>query len=180
MSSDSVTLILSLRGVRSDECDVGDVYRELQQPLLRYLVSLGLSGDEARDTIQDAFLTLHQQLAGGRSKQNLRGWVFRVAHNLARNRQRRYERRFASSLDAAAAKLVAHDATPERAVIASERIRQLCVALGTLSQCERECLFLRAEGLRYREIGEVLELPTSTVADTVARAIRKLVEKCDV
>jgi len=45
-----------------------------------------------------------------------------------------------------------------------------------LSRNERECLFLRAEGLRYREIGEVLGLPTSTVADTVARAVKKLAE----
>jgi DNA-directed RNA polymerase specialized sigma24 family protein len=39
---------------------------------------------------------------------------------------------------------------------------------------------LRAEGLRYREIGEVVEMSTSTVADTVDRAVKKLAEKCNV
>jgi len=34
--------------------------------------------------------------------------------------------------------------------------------------------------LRYREIGDVVGLPTSTVGDTVERAIRKLAEKCNV
>jgi hypothetical protein len=34
-------------------------------------------------------------------------------------------------------------------------------------------------GARW-EIGEVLEIPTSTVGDTVDRAIKKLAEKCDV
>jgi DNA-directed RNA polymerase specialized sigma24 family protein len=34
--------------------------------------------------------------------------------------------------------------------------------------------------LRYREIGEVVGIGTSTVADTVERAIRKLAEKCNV
>jgi RNA polymerase sigma factor (sigma-70 family) len=53
-------------------------------------------------------------------------------------------------------------------------------AIRGLPDCERECLLLRAEGLRYREIGEVLNMPTSTVADTVDRAIRKLAEKCHV
>jgi len=37
-----------------------------------------------------------------------------------------------------------------------------------------------SEGLRYREIGEGLAMSTSTVADTVERAIRKLAEKCNV
>jgi DNA-directed RNA polymerase specialized sigma24 family protein len=34
--------------------------------------------------------------------------------------------------------------------------------------------------LRYREIGEVLAIPTSTVADIVERAVKKLAEKCNV
>jgi RNA polymerase sigma factor (sigma-70 family) len=53
-------------------------------------------------------------------------------------------------------------------------------AIRSLTDCERECLLLRAEGLRYREIGEVLGIPTSTVGDTVDRAIKKLAEKCNV
>jgi DNA-directed RNA polymerase specialized sigma subunit len=34
--------------------------------------------------------------------------------------------------------------------------------------------------LRYREIGEVLGIATSTVSDTVDRAIKKLAGKCNV
>ena len=49
-----------------------------------------------------------------------------------------------------------------------------------LSESERECLLLRAGGLRYREIAEALGIPTSTVSDTVDRAIKKLAEKCNV
>ena len=70
--------------------------------------------------------------------------------------------------------------TPERTLLAKEKSRQLRTAIRTLSEVERECLMLRAEGLRYREIGEVLGIATSTVADSVDRAIRKLAEKCNV
>jgi RNA polymerase sigma factor (sigma-70 family) len=89
------------------------------------------------------------------------------------------ERRFAASLDTEA-EPIAHDATPERVAIEKERFRHLGEAIRGLPDCERECLLLRAEGQRYREIGEVLNIPTSTVADTVDRAIRKLAEKCHV
>jgi DNA-directed RNA polymerase specialized sigma24 family protein len=34
--------------------------------------------------------------------------------------------------------------------------------------------------LRYREIGEVLGIATSTVNETVNRAIKKIAEKCNV
>ena len=71
-------------------------------------------------------------------------------------------------------------ATPEQAVLAEEKFRRLDKAVRSLAAQERECLMLRAEGLRYREIGEVLGIPTSTVADMVERAIKKLAEKCNV
>jgi len=41
-------------------------------------------------------------------------------------------------------------------------------------------VLLRAEGLRYREIAEALEIGTSTVADHLERALRKLGEMCNV
>ena len=65
-------------------------------------------------------------------------------------------------------------------MMAKEKFRRLREAIKLLTGSERECLLLRAEGLRYREIGEVLGIATSTVADTVDRAIRKLAEKCNV
>ena len=179
MSADSFPLALPFGRPATDPSEVTTLYRELRRPLLRYLVCLGLSTDEAQDVVQDAFLNLHRHLAAGGSNENVRGWVFRVAHNQARNRQKSPSRRFAASLDEEA-ESIADQATPERAAIEKERFQRLGKAIRELSGCERECLFLRAEGLRYREIGEVLDLPTSTVADTVDRAIRKLAEKCHV
>ena len=42
-----------------------------------------------------------------------------------------------------------------------------------LSPLEKECLLLRAEGLTFREVAEVLDVSISTVASYVARAIKK-------
>jgi RNA polymerase sigma-70 factor (ECF subfamily) len=179
MSGDSIPIALPLSRFATGACEVTALYRELREPLLRYLVCLGLSGDEAQDVVQDTFLSLHRHLASGGLQDNIRGWVFRVAHNQARNRQTSYHRRFGESLDTQAdARL--DETTPERVVLEKEKFRQLGKAIGLLTESERECLLLRAGGLRYREIGEVLGIPTSTVGDTIERAIRKLAEKCDV
>jgi RNA polymerase sigma-70 factor (ECF subfamily) len=179
MSGDSIPIALPLARFATGACEVTALYRELREPLLRYLVCLGLSGDEAQDVVQDTFLSLHRHLASGGLQENIRGWVFRVAHNQARNRQTSYHRRFGESLDTQAdARL--DETTPERVVLEKEKFRRLGKAIGLLTDSERECLLLRAGGLRYREIGEVLGIPTSTVGDTIERAIRKLAEKCDV
>ncbi|HEX3681268.1 MAG TPA: sigma-70 family RNA polymerase sigma factor, partial [Bryobacteraceae bacterium] len=174
-----VPLILPLSRFASEACEASTLYRELRKPLLRYLVCLGLSPDEAQDVVQDAFLTLHRHLAAGGSRENIRGWLFRVAHNQARNRQNRYERRFAAPLEESIDAIL-DQSNPERDVLDKERFRRLQKAIRLLTDSERECLLLRAGGLRYREIGEVVGIGTSTVADTVERAIRKLAEKCNV
>ncbi len=179
MSGDSIPLALPLSRPEARTCEATTLYSELRNPLLRYLVCLGLSTDEAQDVVQDAFLGLQRHLASGGAQENIRGWVFRVAHNEARNRQNSYHRRFGEPLDAEV-EFVASGATPEKAVLEKEKFRRLGKAIATLTASERECLLLRAGGLRYREIGEVLEMATSTVAATVERAIKKLAEKCNV
>src|ERR1700726_5240447 len=120
MSGDAAPLALPLSRVSTGACEATTLYRELRKPLLRYLVCLGLSSDEAQDVVQDAFLRLQRHLASGRSQDNIRSWMFRVAHNEARNRQNSYHRRFGESLGDNI-DFVADEATPEGPVLEKER-----------------------------------------------------------
>src|ERR1700680_3342178 len=99
MSSDSLPFTLPVSCVTTRSSEATTLFHELRKPLLRYLVCLGLSADDAQDVVQDAFLSLHQHLESGGSEENIRSWLFRVAHNQARNRQKTYERRFAAPRD---------------------------------------------------------------------------------
>ena len=179
MSDDSLPVALPLLRLAAGSSEVTTLYRELREPLLRYLVCLGLTSDEAQDVVQDAFLSLQRHLASEGKQENIRGWLFRVAHNQARNRQSSYHRRFGESLEGEM-DFQADQATPEQRVLENEKFRRLASAIRLLTESERECLLLRAGGLRYREIGEVLGIAVSTVGDTVERAIKKLAEKCNV
>jgi RNA polymerase sigma-70 factor, ECF subfamily len=180
MSGDSLPLALPLARFPAGDREATILFGELRKPLLRYLVCLGLSSDEAQDVVQDSFLRLHRHLSSGGAQDNIRSWLFRVAHNQARNRQNSYDRRFSARLDEAGAESIPDEATPERVLLEKEKLERLGNAIRTLTDAERECLLLRASGLRYREIGEVVGIATSTVADTVERAVKKLAEKCNV
>jgi RNA polymerase sigma-70 factor (ECF subfamily) len=179
MSGDSAPLTLPLWRFATDTCEATTLYRELRKPLLRYLVCLGLSIDEAQDVVQDAFLGLHRHLASGGAQDNIRSWLFRVAHNQARNRQTSYDRRFRAPLEARA-EFALDEATPEHALLEKEKFGRLERAISKLPESDRECLLLRAGGLHYREIGDVMGIPTSTIADIIARTIKKLAEECNV
>lgn len=158
--------------------EVERLFRDWRVPLERYLICSGMVRDDAVDIVQDTFLRLHQHLLGGGARDNLRAWVFRVAHNAALNRRKSGAWRFSAAIDEAPE--VIERADPERLLFRKERFRRLHAAMKELPAVERDCVLLRSEGLRYREIGEALELPVSTIADHLDRALRKLEEKCNV
>src|SRR5271168_1418973 len=65
------------------EREVIHLFEQFRNPLLRYVVSRGLSIHDGEEIIQEVFLALFRHLQLGKSRRNLQGWVFRVAHNLA-------------------------------------------------------------------------------------------------
>lgn len=155
---------------------VAEAFTELREPLGRYLLTLGMNRPEAEEVVQETFLRLCRHQAAKGAQPNLRGWIFRVAHNLARDEYRRRRRRPAEPLEE-----VSRDpgASPEQQAIADERAVRLMAALNRLPERQRECLHLRAEGLRYREIAEVLGAGVSTVAEWVQQGLKTLVKECD-
>jgi hypothetical protein len=55
MSGDAAPLALPLSRLSTGACEATTLYRELRKPLLRYLVCLGLSSDEARTSCKTLF-----------------------------------------------------------------------------------------------------------------------------
>jgi len=156
---------------------VTQIFLELRLPVYYYLMSFLGDAATADDLAQEVFLRLYAHLHRGRPVENVRVWVFRVAHNLAFDERQRHQRlaQFdAPAWDEICSVLPDPSLNPEQCALQRERLESLHSALHWLSEQERQCLLLRAEGLRYREIGEILGIRTSTVGEFLQRALRKL------
>lgn len=169
-----------LRDVRSAsrlEQKVSELFELLRDPIYRYVCRLIGKRAEAEDLTQETFLRLYDSLQKGHAMGNVRPWLYRVAHNLAIDWLRQQGR--LEQIEADTSPLAtALDAAPnaEQRLLARERCQRLRTVLAQLSPQQRHCLFLRAEGLGYREIGEVLGIGVSTVATFLGRAIKRLAE----
>ncbi len=152
------------------------LFREVREPLGRYLASLGVNPSEIDEVIQESFLRLHRHLCAGAPGQNLQGWVFRVAQNLVRDRRRGWHGRNVGQIEdyPEAALASTSDATPEERVLHLEKVERLRLAMRALPDRQRQCLHLRAEGLRYREIAQALGISVTTVADLIREALAQL------
>lgn len=157
---------------------VGAAYEELRDPLYRHALLLTRSREEAEEIVQEGFLKLHTHVVEGKRIDNIRAWLFRVAHNSAIDRGRTSRERTSLSESPNAQTLEGRLAqcvpSPEVIYLQRERDSLLAAAVERLPDVQRHCLYLRKEGLSYREIATVLAIGETTAVDHLTRAITRL------
>ncbi len=147
-------------------------FSEHYESLYRFLRTCGAPESLAEDFAQEAFLRLHHHLAQGRPSQNVRAWLCRVAYRLWVDRLRHDS--FESPAPGDFEELRDPALDPEQELLAGERDRWLRAAMSRLSELQRQCLHLRADGLKYREISEVLGIGYWRVVEAVRQALEAL------
>jgi RNA polymerase sigma-70 factor (ECF subfamily) len=158
------------------------LFEQLRVPVFRYLLRKTRNPGQAEDITQETFLRLFRHLREDRLLDNPKAWLFTVAKNLAVDASRNDSH--IKDLDDTAWKNIEKSrsglqADPEKLMLQRERLDRLHMAVLNLTWLQRECLHLRAEGLRYREIAGLLEISPSTVMDAVRRATLKLAREFD-
>jgi RNA polymerase sigma-70 factor (ECF subfamily) len=152
------------------------LFDQFRASLLRYVVGFRLSGHDAEEIVQEVFLSLCRHLRIGRSRSNLPGWLFRVAHNLALKRRysdQRMKQLHSEGVVVAEARSDP-DPSPEEQLISAQREQRLMAVLRILPEQDQCCLRLRAEGLRYREIAKVVGISLGSVSISLSRSLARL------
>jgi RNA polymerase sigma-70 factor (ECF subfamily) len=158
------------RGQSSLEDALVDLYEQLRPAVVAYVYHLIGSVQDSDDIVQTAFLRLHMQFQRSVRIENLRSWIYRVVHNLAMDYLRQVKvERAATERIAATPVEVPYD-SPEAALIRRDEIE---MAFRSLNERERRCLMLRAQGLTYSEIGDVLGISAKAVSVYLVRGLRK-------
>jgi RNA polymerase sigma-70 factor (ECF subfamily) len=153
---------------------ISQAFLDWRDDVYRYLMTLGLHSPQAQEATQEVFLRLYVALRKQEEPiLNQRAWVFRVAHNLGlslRTRESAF-RPFDPELEAT---LPDQAPDPESGLMEREKLRRMHGAVESLSAQQRQCLYLRAEGMRYQEIADTLGVTVSTVSEFLKRAVTRL------
>ena len=157
------------------EEEVTALYDQHRGPLLRYLGSLRVSAADGEEIVQEVFLALFRHLRQNKSRANLRGWIFAVAHNLAlKNRAARLRH---AEVDAPG-EYRDPGPDPEQLAAGNQRQARLLAVVRALPEQYRCCLSLRAEGFRYREIAQIVGISLGSVANALERSLSRLSRAC--
>lgn len=152
-----------------------------EKPIQRLCFRMTGDAHRAEDLTQTAFTRVFTRRAEWEPTGKFSTFLWRVALNLCHDELRRQQRRGELSLDAleeddgAGQGFPADDPTPDAQADSQERGEHVRRALGALATPYREVVVLRHyEGLKFREISEVLGIPEGTVKSRMADALEKL------
>lgn len=152
---------------------VEQIYERERENIYSYVLYHGISAHRAQELTQDSFLKLYQKMSKGEPIDNPRAWLYRVAHNFALRVHEREPVLDELDLDSNARSL---EPDVENMLINRQRRAALEQAMRGLSPQQRQCLHLRVEGLRYREIADVVGISSSAVGEFLRRAATRLKE----
>jgi RNA polymerase sigma-70 factor, ECF subfamily len=164
--------------IRDPRAFVTEHYLVLCRPLTGYLRRRLRSETEAEELTQDVFLRLYVHVRAGHTVTNVRAWTFAVARHLVVDARRRGH-----------SNPVCASTTPDDIACPAETIdsfldrkdRRAIVeaAIAALPTLQRQCLAMRAEGLRLKEIAAALDCTISTVASSLQRAVNNVRRRID-
>ena len=158
-----------------------------------WLIAVGIARNAALadDIVQEAAIVALSKLDQYRPGTNFTAWMGQTVRYVALNQTRKLRRRRAQQLDESVGEGASTDMAraPERDTLRlsakgelpagqADFDDQMVAALSGVSQTGRACLLLRTvEGLEYREIARILEIPEGTAMSHVHRARRFLRDK---
>jgi len=161
----------------SDGCgeDLVRAFNEARTELVSTLFFFLGNYEDALDAVQEAFIKCWRTRDGLDEVNNLRGWIFRVGLNAAKDLQRNAWRRRARPLSGSNVLVEDKGLSPLKSLEERERQDRLRIALLDLRPEEKEVFLLRQNAsLTYEEIAKVRRSPVGTVKTQMRAALSKL------
>jgi len=137
-----------------------------------YAISLRMTGnvEDARDAMQDVFISALRALRSFRGDAQLSTWIHRVAVNASLDVLRKRKRHVAQPLEEAGER-PSEDIGPEDAAARAARAVEVQRALQAVSEEHRAVLVLHdLQDLDYAETAAALDIPVGTVKSRLHRA----------
>lgn len=160
--------------VKAGDLDkLGVLFERYKLALHRYFYLQTGDGMASEDLVQMVFMRIMRYRDRFQPVSEFKAWMFRIAHNLGVDfvRKRARFRQYGELKD----NDIIEGDTAEDGMVREEQVSLLEQAMGRLREDHREVLVLsRYQGLKYQEIGDILDCSQGAVKLRIHRALKEL------
>jgi RNA polymerase sigma factor (sigma-70 family) len=149
------------------------LFHEYWAPINRFLTRMVVDPAEAEDLALETFFRLHELRPALNDEFNIRGWLHRVAVNLALHSIRSFKRREQYEINAGVAALEETSQAQPPEIFAETEDRHIVrLALAQMNPRNAQLLTMRYTGLTYKEIAAAFNLSQTSIGPLLLRAER--------
>jgi RNA polymerase sigma-70 factor (family 1) len=159
--------------------DDQQAYRELYTSLYSYLFGFAKtivqSRESAEEVVSDVFIKLWERRKELEKIENLKVYLYVATRNIAFNYLDKQKRNSTNSIDDVEAEFTSIDFDPEQMLITADMLALIQKAIDQLPpKCKIIFKLAKEDGLKYREVAEVLNISIKTVENQLAIALYKI------
>lgn len=188
MSPDDSDEAILARFCEGDASAYGDLLKRFQREIYAYLRRYLGQEALAEDVFQNTFIQVYQKARQFEAGRKVRPWLYAIATHQAIDMLRRLNRRSAVSLEQMTAgdeydgkawseMLVSSEPEPSSGLELTEQRERVVQALETLPEHLRLTVILAYyQGLKYKDIADIMKIPVGTVKSRLHAAMGKLQE----
>lgn len=145
--------------------------------LHRFCFSFVKSSEAAEEIVSDVFIKLWQIRNKLPEIDNLKVYLYQIAKNFCLNYITRHFKNPVASLDEIDLETVISLDNPEEMCISADIINTIHQTIKQLPpQCRLIFQMVKEDGMRYKEVADILQLSVLTVRNQVAIAVKKIAE----
>lgn len=156
-------------------------YKELfllyHKRLLTFSITITHSKESSEELVSDVFMKIWLSRKTLPGIENFHLYIYIATKNLSINRVLKDKKQESFSLDETAvdARNIYYD--PEQSMVTSEMQKRIRFAIETLPpKCRLIFKLIREDGLKYKEVAELLSLSVKTVENQMTIALKKITE----
>jgi RNA polymerase sigma-70 factor (family 1) len=174
--SDSVLLSIQQRAAAGDEEAFKQIYYLFYRKLYLFSLALVKTREAAEEIAEDVFIKIWQQKDQISAIRNLRVYLYVATKNTSLNYlSKKAKDNLTQPFDNINIDLLKSTATPEELMITAEMYRKIQQQVEALPlRCKMIFKLIREDGLKYKEVSDILNISVNTIDVQMAIAVKKI------
>jgi RNA polymerase sigma-70 factor (family 1) len=159
-----------------DQAAFRKIYAHFYKRLCQFALAIVKTRESAEEIVEDVFVRIWQQRSDLPAVRNIRVYLYTATKNTSLNYLSKKAREsIAEPFDHIHIELGGSAITPEQILITAEMYQKVQKAVEALPpRCKMIFKLVREDGLRYKEIAEILNISVNTIDAQMAIAVKKI------
>jgi RNA polymerase sigma-70 factor (family 1) len=169
---------LQLRIANDDQTAFTQLYSQFGKKLIHFSISLVRSKEIAEEVVEDVFVKLWANRAQIGEVENFTVYLYVAVKNKSLNAlSQKAKELVSSSFDYLDSTVDAFAADPYDLMITAEMMNRMQQAIDALPpRCKMIFKLVREDGLRYKEVADILNISVNTIDAQMAIAVKRICE----